>query len=1022
MAISLQNLQYLLNKQAAQAQQDAGSQAMMMAAQAARPAGAPPLPKPVDVEEESAEGPDTEKIIQEKDSEIEKAKKENESLRHELNKRELEYQRESMLREVEQKEKAGLDAISKERQNLQSELTKYQAEEIKHKANMDKYTAEAEVKLEQQKSKAIIDYTKQQTNIQQKAVDEARRKADEIKQQAEKYREQQSRDAEQYRQQITGEIDKYKTQASQDIADEREALRTSATGTSPALQYMLDDALKALGSIPTPGANPIKMPKQATIVPTTKLNIVETVSNKVNSHIKQARVVSQAYSNVLAKGITVPVPGFYPAVSNTPAFVDIITLNKQAGVKDDFLNQRLIPQLQAMLADPEFQAYIAKVAQTQNLQEPLPAKFTLGGLLDGVTAQDAMLIMSGNYEPIKNKAMKNAQNAIFTWINTPEGKKYIAQNIHKLGSTPEELSAIGLPPQIFGGLLKDYTVGDLLQAAQEENYQWVVDGNNLASAAGLHSIIEKAKKDYGINFKYNQDPTVDRIPDLSPEKSILLGLVGSLFPQYVADEANGKIDEVIKNVIQKVNVPGLDKHLLLEELADPTSHISDIIYGISDNTASQGTDKKLGFQTALLNDNDQQLIVKLWPHISPRNRAILAGLLHPQYRNSVNWKRPAKPQQASVQPAKGEAAPAKQQPGVDPSKPQPAAQPAPVNQQPGVQQPAVQPAPAPVNQQPAGQPVKQEGQQQSQPSNAKHDTDYIIKSEFPLNAPGLVPIGMVTGKDGNQYYGYKRQSGSSAKGNVLVTGSPAAAKQNVPQQPATGGQQEPAQGAQGAQPAQAAPQQGTNAPTGQPGGGNTAVAKPKGIVIKSEYPLNTPGLVPLGQRKGRDGKMYYEYTQVNKTNAPKPQEPEAPTPETPTPEVPKPEVPVAKAPKQEAPKQEAPKPEVLKSETPALANNIAGQGSLTPKHSRVPYGKWDQTTGGTYSSLATVLGMLGVQVPQYIPDNGGRFKRKLKADKLQKEIGLYYKDSRLADYNPNYRLAQQTSPGGATLLGQFNQV
>jgi hypothetical protein len=61
---------------------------------------------------------------------------------------------------------------------------------------MDKYTAEAEVKLEQQKSKAIIDYTKQQTNIQQKAVDEARRKADEIKQQAEKYREQQSRDAE----------------------------------------------------------------------------------------------------------------------------------------------------------------------------------------------------------------------------------------------------------------------------------------------------------------------------------------------------------------------------------------------------------------------------------------------------------------------------------------------------------------------------------------------------------------------------------------------------------------------------------------------------------------------------------------------------------------------------------------------------------------------------------------------------------------------------------------------------------
>jgi hypothetical protein len=52
-------------------------------------------------------------------------------------------------------------------------------------------------------------------------------------------------------------------------------------------------------------------------------------------------------------------------------------------------------------------------------------------------------------------------------------------------------------------LLNGYTVGDLLQAAEEENYQWVVDDTNLASAVGLHSIIEKAKKDYGINFKFN---------------------------------------------------------------------------------------------------------------------------------------------------------------------------------------------------------------------------------------------------------------------------------------------------------------------------------------------------------------------------------------------------------------------------------------------------------------------------------------------------------------------------------------
>ena len=76
MAISLQDLQYLLNKQAAQAQPDAGSQAMMMAAQAARPAGAPPLPKPIDVEDGAGDSPDLDKMLKEKDSELEKAKKE----------------------------------------------------------------------------------------------------------------------------------------------------------------------------------------------------------------------------------------------------------------------------------------------------------------------------------------------------------------------------------------------------------------------------------------------------------------------------------------------------------------------------------------------------------------------------------------------------------------------------------------------------------------------------------------------------------------------------------------------------------------------------------------------------------------------------------------------------------------------------------------------------------------------------------------------------------------------------------
>lgn len=271
MAISLQDLQYLLNKQAAQAQPDAGSQAMMMAAQAARPAGAPPLPKPIDVEDGAVDSPDLDKMLKEKDSELEKAKKENEKLRHDLNESDLAHQQEMMMRDIEKKEKESLDKIRSEMEALKNEKTMHQAESVQHKAQLDKDTAMAQVKLEQEKAKALIDYNKQQVQEQIRQTDEARKESDRYKDEARKESDRMKDEArsyiDQYRAEVQKNLDTERSDMMKSLDDERTAFQKSKAAISPALDQLMDSTIKTIHSLPVPDGYPLQLKQAYTIQP-----------------------------------------------------------------------------------------------------------------------------------------------------------------------------------------------------------------------------------------------------------------------------------------------------------------------------------------------------------------------------------------------------------------------------------------------------------------------------------------------------------------------------------------------------------------------------------------------------------------------------------------------------------------------------------------------------------------------------------------------------------------------------------
>lgn len=362
MAISLQDLQYLLNKQAAQAQPDAGSQAMMMAAQAARPAGAPPLPKPIDVEDGAVDSPDLDKMLKEKDSELEKAKKENEKLRHDLNESDLAHQQEIMMREIEKREKESLDKIKSEMEALNNEKTMHQAESVQHKAQLDKDTAMAQVKLEQEKAKALIDYNKQQVQEQIRQTDEARKESDRYKDEARKESDRMKDEArsyiDQYRAEVQKNLDTERSDMMKSLDDERSAFQKSKAAISPALDQLMDSTIKTIHTLPVPEGYPLQLKQAYTIQNNEdRFNVFDLYTQEDTNIEKSAN----SFFDNIVEGAVINIPTPSNPVLIKCAFTGFLTRRLEQSFIDDIrkgirptgnadLDQRIQQELNNLLA------------------------------------------------------------------------------------------------------------------------------------------------------------------------------------------------------------------------------------------------------------------------------------------------------------------------------------------------------------------------------------------------------------------------------------------------------------------------------------------------------------------------------------------------------------------------------------------------------------------------------------------------------------------------------------------------
>lgn len=260
-------------KQSAQPGMDAGSQAMAMAAQQAKPEGGTPLPKAIKPEEDKSrqeEGKMMEtmnKLEEKHRKEVEKKDNELQSLKHQLDMEQLDRKRMVGEHSMEQKQKAQMDQLKQQRDELDrykaeidrqamerekeferksleaqknmeqehtNQQTMQQAEQISHQAELDKQTAEQRVAVAEEKAKAMMEISQQQANDYIKTTERAKQTTD-----------------------------KY-------FADREAQMKASSPVISTALQNQMDSAFKAVGrlgavrnkinAIPQPGTPPeIKM-------------------------------------------------------------------------------------------------------------------------------------------------------------------------------------------------------------------------------------------------------------------------------------------------------------------------------------------------------------------------------------------------------------------------------------------------------------------------------------------------------------------------------------------------------------------------------------------------------------------------------------------------------------------------------------------------------------------------------------------------------------------------------------------
>ena len=292
MAINLTDLQALVKK--ASQSMDPGSQAMALAAQAAKPPGGMPLPKPVDGQDPAGEAltaeqqaMEQEKLEEQRRSELEKKDKEIQALQGDLQKEQVERERAAAQAEIAQQAQKAQQALQAEKDKLSQQKTLAQAGEIQHKAQLEKETAEQQVAIAQEKAKALMDIAKQNAQSYVKTTDDARKKADEY----------------------------YESRKAQ--------LATQQPGFSPALQTQMSGAIDALHNvgklrakmhaIPAPGTPPVMKMASTTSTPSTPMTEIPKPPTaqpiKPVAPIKTSNIASQSSSTNL------PQPGAPPKKS-----------------------------------------------------------------------------------------------------------------------------------------------------------------------------------------------------------------------------------------------------------------------------------------------------------------------------------------------------------------------------------------------------------------------------------------------------------------------------------------------------------------------------------------------------------------------------------------------------------------------------------------------------------------------------------------------------------------------------------
>lgn len=184
-----------LAKAASQAQaQSPGQQALMAAANLAKPPGAPPLPKPVDPADPAGD------VLAQQDAEIQQQKlelekqrqeamhrkevadkdKEIAGLRQDLQGANMEAQRLRNQMEMLKQRQADADKLRAESEKLNSRRDQMAGEEAQHKARMSEAVAEAKATIAEERAKSTEQAANSNAQAYVKMTEDARKRSDEM--------------------------------------------------------------------------------------------------------------------------------------------------------------------------------------------------------------------------------------------------------------------------------------------------------------------------------------------------------------------------------------------------------------------------------------------------------------------------------------------------------------------------------------------------------------------------------------------------------------------------------------------------------------------------------------------------------------------------------------------------------------------------------------------------------------------------------------------------------------------------